>query len=94
MLHDFGTLGIARDLALLDDRLIAVVGGAVSFRLDPVGQVDLGGRLFEVDLTTGQTAPLGGGNTTYLFRHPSIGTAGAVVAEGYRSSPAPVEGWR
>ncbi len=83
VLHDFGTLGIARDAALLDDRLVAVVGGAVIFQIDPVGQVDLGGRLFVVDLATGQTAPLAGGSTTYLFRHPSIGPTGAVVAEGF-----------
>jgi len=86
VLHDFGTLGIARGLALLDDRLVAVVGGAVTFQLDPVAQVDLGGPLLDVDLTTGQTTPLGGGSTTYLFRHPSISLTAVVVAEGYRFS--------
>ena len=42
-----------------------------------------GGRLFVVDLATGQAGPLAGGSTTYLFRHPRLGPTGSVVAEGY-----------
>ena len=87
IIHDFQALGIARDVALSGDRLLAVVGGAVSFTLDPVlgpVQRDHGGPVYEVDLATGRESLLGGGSTTHVFRRPAVSAAGAVVVEAYR----------
>lgn len=86
VLHDFGVLGIARDAVLQDGQLFAVVGGFVSFRIDPqLGgiQTDLGGPMYQVDLATGQQRQLPVGGVPRVFRHPVVSPTGAVVAEGY-----------
>jgi hypothetical protein len=86
VLHDFGALGIARDAVIQGNRLLAVVGGFVSFTIDPqLGgiQTDQGGPIYEVDLATGQQRQLPGGNVQRVFRHPAISPTGAVAAEGY-----------
>jgi len=57
VVHDFGALGIARDVSVRGERLVAVVGGAVIFTDDPeLGPVqrDKGGPLMLVDLADGQ----------------------------------------
>ncbi len=83
VLHDFGAGGIARDVQVIRNKLLAVVGGNVSFTNDPaVGplQRDDGGPIFAVDLTTGtetQVTPAG-----LLFRHIALAPDGTrVVAE-------------
>lgn len=60
-LHDFGASGIARDAQVRGNVLTAVVGGKVEYRNDPLlgpRQVDSGGVLFRVDLTSGSELPL------------------------------------
>lgn len=54
--HDFGTAGIARDVAYLGNQLYAVVGGGVTYVLDPAlgpSQLDRGGQLWLADLGNG-----------------------------------------
>lgn len=82
VVHDF-VGGIARDVQVAGTRLVAVVGGNVSFVNDPgTGPVqrDGGGRLMLVDRTSGAEtllAPLG-----IMFRHPALSPSGTdVVAE-------------
>ena len=82
--HDFGALGIARDVHVAGGRLVAVVGGRVSFSVDstfgPV-QWDSGGVVHVVDLASGSDVALDGPG---LFRRPSLTPTGdRVVAEGY-----------
>jgi hypothetical protein len=82
VVHDFGA-GIARDVQVSGGRLVAVVGGDVSFVDDPgTGPVqrDGGGALMLVDRSGGAEtllAPVG-----IMFRHPALSPSGTeVVAE-------------
>ncbi len=82
VVHDFGAAGIARDVQVVGTRLIAVVGGTVSFAYDSLlgysVQRDAGGFLYSVDLVTGTETVLGGA----AFRHPALSPSGKrVVAE-------------
>jgi hypothetical protein len=82
VVHSFS--GIARDVQVVGSRLIAVVGGNVSFAYDSLlgytVQTDRGGPLFLVDLVTGSETLLPGG--TLAFRHPALSPSGKrVVAE-------------
>lgn len=85
VVHDFGALGIARDVSVAGNRLVAVVGGNVTYGFDgllgaPL-QFDSGGRLFSVNLTSGNEQELFLANTR--FRRPAIAPNGqSVVAEG------------
>ncbi len=86
VLHDFGTLGIARDAVVKGNRLLAVVGGFVTFTFDPQAgatQTDLGGPIYQVDLATSQQLRLPEGAVPLVFRHPVISPTGAVATEGY-----------
>ena len=82
--HDFGAAGIARDVHVVGSRLAAVVGGRVSFGIDPLlgtMQFDSGGILHVVDLQAGTDLVL---DDQGLFRRPQISPAGsAIVAERY-----------
>lgn len=85
--HDFAALGIARDVTVQGDRLIAVVGGRVALVDTVYGpvQFDAGGRLVSVDLTSGSETILPT-DTQLLFRRPALTAVGAttrLVAEGY-----------
>jgi hypothetical protein len=84
VVYDFGAAGIARDVHVVGNRMVAVVGGRVAFGLDPqLGQVqwDSGGVLHVVDLESGTDVTLDGPG---LFRRPQLSpSASAVVAEGY-----------
>ncbi|HWA16271.1 MAG TPA: hypothetical protein VG817_07555 [Gemmatimonadales bacterium] len=85
MVHDFGAEGIARDVSVSGDRLVAVVGGRITYGFDPlIGaplQFDSGGRLFTVNLSSGDEQELFLANTR--FRRPAIAPGGqSVVAEG------------
>jgi hypothetical protein len=83
VVHDFGTGTIARDPAVLGNRLVAVVGGSVLYRFEDAHgfvQRDEGGNLAVVDLSTqveSRFAP-----DSVLFRHPVISpNGGRIVIE-------------
>jgi hypothetical protein len=80
-IHDFAVTGIARDVALSGGRLVAVVGGDVTYVVDSVlgaSQVDRGGELHFVTLATGAETVIG--NVTSRFRHPAFSSDGTRVA--------------
>ena len=83
VVHDFGAGGIARDAQVVGNRLVAVVGGDVSFTVDPTNgpmQRDGGGTIVAVDRRTGLETPLTPIGT--LFRHPALAPSGKrLVAE-------------
>jgi hypothetical protein len=82
--HDFGAAGIAREVRVAGRRLVAVVGGHVTFGVDSLlgpTQWDSGGVIHVVDLDTGADQEL---ETALFFRRPALSPAGdRVVAEGY-----------
>ena len=86
VVFDFGSSGIARDVQVVGSRLVAVVGGNVSFAFDStIGyavQRDAGGALHVVDLTSGRDTTLavpGQG-----FRRPALAPSGTrLVVEGH-----------
>jgi hypothetical protein len=82
--HDFGAAGIAREVRVAGRRLVAVVGGHVTFEVDSLlgpTQWDSGGVIHVVDLDTGADQEL---ETALFFRRPALSPAGdRVVAEGY-----------
>jgi hypothetical protein len=84
VVHDFGSAGIARDIDVVGNRMVAVVGGRVRFGVDPqAGRVqwDSGGVLHVVDLDASTDLTLDGPG---LFRRPRVSPSGsAVVAEVY-----------
>ena len=85
--HDFGA-GIARDVQVVGARLIAVVGGDVSFAFDSVLgypiQRDHGGSLVLVDLASGAETVLPGNGLA--LRHPALApSATRLVAEAVDS---------
>lgn len=84
--HDFGAAGIARDVHVVGNKLVAIVGGRAHFVVDPTfGQIqaDSGGFLHVVDLASGSDALLGEFQAA-TFRHPALAPTGdRVVAEGY-----------
>ena len=83
--HDFGAAGIARDVHVAGTKLVAVVGGRVSFSVDPLlgpVQWDSGGVVHVVDLSASADVALAPGNR--LFRRPALSPAGdQLVVEGY-----------
>lgn len=85
IVHDFGSAGIARDVEVVGTRMVAVVGGKISYYLDPsVGlvQKDFAGQLWEVDLTTGDAQPLPVAGQ--FFRRPALSPAAdRLAAEAY-----------
>lgn len=91
--HDFGAAGIARDVQLAGSRLVAVVGGNVSFAFDPTFgnnvQLDGGGVLHLVDLTSGADSSLPTGprpERPLRFRRPALAPSGTrLVAEAVDS---------
>jgi hypothetical protein len=85
VLHDFGAGRIARDVQMLDGRLVAVVDGQVVFH-DVAGigmvQEDRGGDLYLVDIVGGTETPLP--VPGYWLRRPRVRASGdRVVAEAY-----------
>ncbi|HXV91627.1 MAG TPA: hypothetical protein VD707_09690 [Gemmatimonadales bacterium] len=82
--HDFGALGIARDVQVRAGRLVAVVGGDVvvgySVSLQMPLQFDEGGYLYVVDLADGARVQLP--DTAFRYRRPALSPDGRrVVAE-------------
>jgi hypothetical protein len=85
--HDFGPLGVARDVALGGGRLYVIVGGRVLLEFDPlVGeyQTDAGGRLYYLDATGGAATEIPV-NGERLLRRPSPDPTGGtgIAVEGY-----------
>ncbi len=85
VVHDFGTAGIARDVSAAGTRIAAVVGGRITFGVDPrIGPVhwDSGGVLHVVNLDGGSDQVLG--VSSRLYRRPALSPDGTrVVAEGF-----------
>lgn len=83
---DFGAAGIVRDIQVVGDRLVAVVGGAVSFGYDSLlsfnVQRDGGGPLHMVDLATSHDSvlPDSGGGGPLMFRRPALSPSGRRLA--------------
>jgi len=74
VVHDFGALGVPRDVTVRGGRLVAVVGGR-----------DTAGPLVSVDLASGAESPFTSGRPIW-FRRPAFAPAPAassVVVEGY-----------
>lgn len=87
IIHDFGPGQIARDAQVRRNRLYAVVGGRVSFVVDPVLgslQRDESGQLVTVDLSNGNTSAMV--VLDRFFRRPAISPAGDhLVAEAFQA---------
>ncbi|HET9707929.1 MAG TPA: hypothetical protein VFP39_06475 [Gemmatimonadales bacterium] len=94
VVHDFGAGGIARDVQAGGGRLLAVVGGQVSFTPDSVTggiQRDSGGTIVLVDPANGNETPLAAGS---LFRHPALSPDGKhIVAESYVGGSRSTDLW-
>jgi hypothetical protein len=86
VVHDFGPGAIVRDVHVVGQRLTAVVGGRVSFSVDPIlgpTQWDSGGAVHLVELSSGADVTLGGLGAV-LFRLPALAPGGdRLVAEGH-----------
>ena len=82
--HDFGAAGLARDVHVVGNRMAAVVGGRVTYGIDPAfgpTQWDSGGVVHVVDLQSGADVTLDGPG---LFRRPQLSPSGAgLVVEVY-----------
>ncbi len=81
IIHDFGVLGIARDVSVSGTSLVAIVGGQVSYFTDPQYgpmQVDYGGTLYHLAMGTSQVTPLSA--LDRAARHPAISPDGLHVA--------------
>lgn len=89
--HDFGSIGIARDVAVFGNQLYAVVRGKVTFAVDSVLgplQLDRGGALYVADLTTGSDRwRIVDGR---MFRRPVVSPdRSRMVAESFSFTVAP-----
>lgn len=88
VIHDFGSLGIARDVQFSSNRLIAIVGGKIQYYSDPTlgfVQRDDGGGLWQLDLGSG--TPIARKVPGLLFRHPALLSGGAkLVVEAYATN--------
>jgi hypothetical protein len=84
-IYDFGPGRIVRDVQVTGNRMYAIVGGAVTFTVDPVFgaiQRDKVGQLVAVDLDTGHSSPMFVSDR--LFRRPVLSPDGRrMVAEGF-----------
>jgi hypothetical protein len=90
--HDFGGRGVARDVTVLGNRLVAVVGGAA--QPPGGGNTADAGPLVSVDLATGTETVLPTDRPLY-FRRPSFAPGGSparLVAEGYQVTVTVIEG--
>jgi Tol biopolymer transport system component len=87
---DFGGAGIARDVTYANERVVAVVGGDVSYVVDSIlggAQVDRGGMLYVVTLAGGTATVFG--DASFRFRRPAFAPGGArVVAERWTNGSA------
>ena len=75
--HDFSAIGIARDVGVSAGRLVAIVGGDVTYVVDTVlgaSQLDRGGEIHVVTLSSGAETVIG--NVTSRFRRPALSADG------------------
>jgi hypothetical protein len=93
VVYDFGVGTVVRDAQVREDRLVAVVGGSVLYRLEDAHgyvQRDEGGHLALVNLTTGASTSFA--PDSVLFRHPAISPDGRrVVVEVQPWAPVHAE---
>ena len=78
--HDFAAVGIARDVDVSAGRLVAIVGGDVTYIVDTIlgaSQVDRGGEIHVVTLASGAETVIG--NSTSRFRRPALSADGTRV---------------
>lgn len=84
--YDFSAFGIARDVSVVGNRLAAIVAGSVQYGFEPLlgmRQIDSGGVLMTVDLSSGAIAAYD--TATSRFRRPVVSPDGrSIVAEGVR----------
>jgi hypothetical protein len=84
--HDFGSAGIARDVAFFGNQVYAVVGGGVFYVLDPAlgpSQLDRGGQLWLADL--GNATQSGRLIDSRWFKRPAISPLrNRMVAESFQ----------
>ena len=92
VIHDFGLAGIARDVQLRGNTLVAVVGRSVLFQFEEAHgwvQRDEGGDLHVVDLGSGQSLVVSRAET--LFRRPTLSPDGRhIVVEASPFAPVHV----
>jgi hypothetical protein len=92
VLHDFAGAGIARDVQLRGNTLVAVVGRSVLFQFEEAHdwvQRDEGGDLYVVDLVTGAERVYS--LETTLFRRPALSPDGRfIVVEASPFAPVHV----
>jgi hypothetical protein len=88
VVHDFGSLGPARDVHAGGNRVTAIVGGRVTFTVHPLHpnlgpvQWDSGGVIHVVEL--GQPGSVALDTPGRLYRRPALSPdGGKVVAEGF-----------
>ena len=85
VIHDFGPAGVVRDVHAGGSRIAVVVGGRISFSVDPRHgpvQWDSGGVLHLLDLNGENEAVLD--TPERLYRRPALSPDGSrVVAEGF-----------
>jgi len=89
VVHDFGAAGITRDVSVAGSRLVAIVGGSVSYRVDVVGPIqdDRGGPVHLVNLSTSADSVLP--DSGVLYRHPVLAsTGGRLIVEGWQGGRA------
>jgi hypothetical protein len=78
--HDFGAAGIVRDVSVVGDRMVAIVGGKVNYGFEAaigLRQVDSGGTIAVVDLGTDRESVL---SSQLRFRRPVLSPDGRAVA--------------
>jgi hypothetical protein len=80
VVHDFGALGVVRDVHAGGDRLVMVVGGLVPVYETDAGTVqqDEGGELWVMDLPGGTPTLIR--SLTHFFRRPVLSPDGEVIA--------------
>ena len=91
-LFDFG-FGIARDVAVSSGKLVAVVGGAVSYSVDSIlggSQTDHGGPLY---LVAGAAPPTQIGDPAWLFRRPALSPDGKSLVVAAWNGSATADIW-
>ncbi|HEV8398572.1 MAG TPA: hypothetical protein VGQ18_01915 [Gemmatimonadales bacterium] len=86
-IHDFSPIGIARDVGVSAGRLVAIVGGDVTYVVDTVlgaSQLDRGGEIHVVTLSSGAETVIG--NITSRFRRPALSADGTRIVVEERTS--------
>ena len=90
VVFDFGSAGVVRDVHVVGNRMVVVIGGRVHFAIDPSfgpTQWDSGGVVHIVDLSSGSDVALTSPSERALYRRPQLSPSGTqVVVERYQLS--------